>query len=113
MHIEKERVAACRQTAAFVGCDHLVAALCRVAATSHFLPPISSRLGVCVVLSCKAIPRCICWWTERVDRPKDKVVRVRRLRQETTMTVNLIAERLRMGAAGSLANLLRDTERKR
>jgi hypothetical protein len=37
----------------------------------------------------------------------------RRLRQETTMTLNWIAKRLNMGAAGSLANLLRDTERKR
>ncbi len=37
----------------------------------------------------------------------------RRLRQETTMTLNWIAERLNLGAAGSLANRLRETERKR
>jgi hypothetical protein len=37
----------------------------------------------------------------------------RRLRQETTMTLNWIAERLNLGAAGSLASLLRDTEGKR
>jgi len=36
----------------------------------------------------------------------------RRLRQETTMTLNWIAKRLNMGAAGSLANLLRDAGRK-
>jgi hypothetical protein len=29
------------------------------------------------------------------------------------MTMDWIAERLKLGAAGSLANLLRDTERKR
>jgi hypothetical protein len=32
----------------------------------------------------------------------------RRLREETTMTLHWIAQRLNMGAAGSLANLLRD-----
>ena len=36
----------------------------------------------------------------------------RRLRQETTMTLNWMAKRLNMGAAGSLANRLRDAERK-
>jgi hypothetical protein len=35
----------------------------------------------------------------------------RRLRRETTMSLNWIAKRLRMGAAGSLANLLRRDER--
>jgi len=37
----------------------------------------------------------------------------RRLRQETTMTLNWIAKRLNMGAAGSLGNLLRNAGRKR
>jgi putative transposase len=36
-----------------------------------------------------------------------------RLREETTMTLNWIAKRLRMGTAGSLANLLRKPQRKR
>jgi|SRR5581483_5647409 len=36
----------------------------------------------------------------------------RRLRQETTMTLTWIAQRLNMGAAGSLANLLRTSKRK-
>jgi hypothetical protein len=36
----------------------------------------------------------------------------RRLREETTMTLNWIAGKLKMGAAGSLANLLRDAGRK-
>jgi hypothetical protein len=47
------------------------------------------------------------------DRAKEKVALARRLRQETTMTLNRIAERLNPGAAGSLANLLRDTEWRR
>jgi len=34
----------------------------------------------------------------------------RRLRQETTMTLNTIAKQLKMGTAGSLANLLRKTK---
>jgi hypothetical protein len=54
-----------------------------------------------------------------------KLQMARRLRQDTTMTLNWIATRLKMGAftvagaamvdkaAGSLANLLRGTERKR
>jgi len=37
-----------------------------------------------------------------------KVEIARRLRQETTMPLRWIAQRLNMGAAGSLANLLRD-----
>jgi len=37
-----------------------------------------------------------------------KLKLARRLRQETTMTLHWIAQRLNMGAAGSLANLLRD-----
>jgi hypothetical protein len=37
----------------------------------------------------------------------------RRLRQETTMTLNWIAEKLNMGVAGSLANLLRNKKGKR
>ena len=37
----------------------------------------------------------------------------RRLRQKTTMTLQWIAERLNMGAAGSLANLPRHNWRKR
>jgi hypothetical protein len=44
-----------------------------------------------------------CWWTERAGRSH----------HETTMTLKWIAERLNPGAAGSLANLLRDTEWKR
>ena len=36
-----------------------------------------------------------------------KVEIARRLRQETTMPLRWIAQRLNMGAAGSLANLLR------
>jgi putative transposase len=36
-----------------------------------------------------------------------KLKMARRLRQETTMTLDWIAQRLNMGAAGSLANLLR------
>jgi hypothetical protein len=36
----------------------------------------------------------------------------RRLRQETTMTLHWIAQRLNMGATGSLANLLRNPKRK-
>jgi REP element-mobilizing transposase RayT len=41
-----------------------------------------------------------------------KLKLARRLRQETTMTLNWIAKRLHTGAAGSLANLLRPAERK-
>jgi hypothetical protein len=41
-----------------------------------------------------------------------KIELARRLRQETTMTLRWIAQRLNMGTAGSLANLLRDDERK-
>jgi hypothetical protein len=41
------------------------------------------------------------------------VALARRLRQETPMTLNWIAEGLNLGAAGSLANLLSDTKRKR
>jgi hypothetical protein len=48
-----------------------------------------------------------------VGRAKEKVVLARRLRQETTMTLNWIAERLNPGTAGSLAKLLRDTEWRR
>jgi hypothetical protein len=44
---------------------------------------------------------------------KDKVALARRLRHETSTTLNWIPERLNLGAAGSLANLLLDTERKR
>jgi hypothetical protein len=39
-----------------------------------------------------------------------KLQAARRLRRETTMSLNWIAKRLRMGAAGSLANLLRREE---
>jgi putative transposase len=51
-------------------------------------------------------------WTEldlrkRRKGDKGKVVIAQRLRLETTMTLNWIAQRLSMGAAGSLANLLR------
>ena len=42
------------------------------------------------------------------DLQKLKIAR--RLRRETTMTLNWIAERLDMGTAGSLANLLRNTK---
>ena len=51
-------------------------------------------------------------WTVRdlAQRRKGDAVKVRlarRLRQETTMTLSWIANQLRMGTAGSLANLLR------
>jgi hypothetical protein len=46
-----------------------------------------------------------------IDRCQ-KVKMARRLRQETTMTLHWIAQRLNIGVAGSLANLLRDAERK-
>jgi putative transposase len=54
-------------------------------------------------------------WTtaELAQRRKgdwQKLALARRLRRETTMTLNWIAERLNMGAAGSLANLLRNTK---
>ncbi len=54
-------------------------------------------------------------WTaaELAQRRKgdlQKLAIARRLRRETTMTLNWIAERLNMGAAGSLANLLRNTK---
>jgi len=39
-----------------------------------------------------------------------KLKLARRLCQETTMTLNWSAERLNMGTAGSLANLLRDAK---
>ncbi len=53
-------------------------------------------------------------WTaaELLDRRKgdpQKVELARRLRAETTMTLACIAEKLNMGAAGSLANLLRQS----
>ena len=41
-----------------------------------------------------------------------KLAIARRLRRETTMTLHWIAKRLNMGAAGSLANLLRNTKAK-
>jgi hypothetical protein len=41
-----------------------------------------------------------------------KLKPARRLRPETTMTLQWIASRLHMGAAGSLANLLRGAQRK-
>jgi len=55
-------------------------------------------------------------WTvaELAQRRKgdaQKLKLARRLRQETTMTLKWIAQRLNMGAAGSLANLLRDAEK--
>jgi hypothetical protein len=43
------------------------------------------------------------------DAKKLQVARL--LRRETTMRLNWIAKRLKMGAAGSLANLLRREER--
>ena len=43
---------------------------------------------------------------------KVKVALARRWRQETTMTLGCIAKRLNMGAAGSVANLLRCERRK-
>jgi putative transposase len=54
-------------------------------------------------------------WTtaELAQRRKSdlqKLSLARRLRRETTMTLNWIAERLNMGTAGSLANLLRNTK---
>jgi hypothetical protein len=44
-----------------------------------------SRL--CVILFCEELynQTCICWWTERAGRAKDKVAPTRRFRQETTM----------------------------
>ncbi len=49
---------------------------------------------------------------QRSKGDAEKLKLARRLRQETTMTLNWIAKRLNMGAAGSLANLLRDVEKK-
>jgi hypothetical protein len=57
-------------------------------------------------------------WTASLDLAQrrkgdaQKLRIARRLRQETTMTLNWIAKRLNMGAAGALANLLRDAGRK-
>jgi putative transposase len=56
-------------------------------------------------------------WTaaELAQRRKgdgQKLQMARRLRQETTMTLSWIAKRLNMGAAGSLANLLRNAKSK-
>ena len=56
-------------------------------------------------------------WTDAdlVKRRKgdaQKVKLARRLRQETTMTLRWIAQRVNMGAAGSVANLLRDASTK-
>jgi hypothetical protein len=56
-------------------------------------------------------------WTtaELLQRRKgdaQKLKLARRLRQETTMTLPWTAKRLRMGAARSLANLLRDAGKK-
>jgi len=49
-----------------------MAALCRDAATSHFLAPISSRPDV--VLFCKGFLQCrICWWTERARRGRQNI----------------------------------------
>jgi hypothetical protein len=52
------------------------------------------------------------WTSAEVEQRRkgdtDKVEIARRLRQETTMPLRWIAQRLNMGAAGSLANLLRD-----
>ena len=42
-----------------------------------------------------------------------KLAIAQQLRRETTMTLNWIADRLHMGAAGSLANLLRNIKEKR
>ncbi|MDB6065211.1 MAG: hypothetical protein JWR26_1419 [Pedosphaera sp.] len=48
---------------------------------------------------------------ERRRKSDARKVRVaQRLRRETTMSLNWIAKRLKMGAAGSLANLLRREE---
>jgi hypothetical protein len=47
------------------------------------------------------------------DRAKEKVALARRLRQETTMTLNWIAQRLNLDAMGSLPNLRRDSVWKR
>jgi hypothetical protein len=66
-------------------------------------------------MNCNANPgamSCFCCWPRAAGRVKDKVALARPLRQETTMTLNWIAERLNLAAAGSLANLLRDSERK-
>ncbi len=49
--------------------------------------------------------------TDRRDGDPQKVELARRLRAETTMTLAWIAEKLNMGAAGSLANLLRQSPR--
>ena len=52
--------------------------------------------------------------TELAQRRKgdaQKLKLARRLRQETTMTLNWIAQRLSMGTAGSLGNLLRHAEK--
>jgi hypothetical protein len=51
---------------------------------------------------------------DTAGRPgKDKAAPAGRLRLETTMTLNWIADRLNPGTAGSLANQRRDTEWKR
>jgi hypothetical protein len=54
------------------------------------------------------------WTTEDLARRRKgdavKVKLARRLRQETTMTLNWIAKQLNMGTAGSLANLMRKTK---
>ncbi len=55
-------------------------------------------------------------WTEkelsrRRKGDKGKVKLARQLRMETMMTLTWIAGRLNMGAAGSLANLLRDARK--
>jgi hypothetical protein len=50
----------------------------------------------------------ICCWTEQAGRAKEKVALACLLRQETTMTLKWIAERLILVAAGCLANLLRE-----
>ena len=56
-------------------------------------------------------------WTEeelalRRKGDSQKVPIARRLRRDTTMTLHWIAERLKMGTAGSLANLLRNSKAK-
>jgi hypothetical protein len=50
--------------------------------------------------------------TQRRKGDAQKLKLARRLRQETTMTLQWIANRLHMGAAGSLANLLRAAQGK-
>jgi hypothetical protein len=66
-----------------------------------------------VVLFGKGVPIPVFVCVKWAGRVKDKVALARRLRQERTISLNSVAKRLNMGAAGSLAMRLRDARRKR